>query len=142
MDQDGDESLLVESGAERSDAPAAGSSSSSSSSSSAAAAAAEEAARALHPDWFHELPPEPTVGDRVFYPYRSGSAFIARLKGNFGSNFVWMLFSAYFGVKGALFMFITLGQLPYYKKYLHVGGVEYVSERKKQRKCVHSQVYS
>jgi hypothetical protein len=76
-------------------------------------------------EWHYHLPEEPTCHERTFYPVNAGSAFLSRIRGNFGPDFVWMLFSAYFGVKGSLFTFVTLGQLPFYQKYMKVSGVQY-----------------
>ena len=40
-----------------------------------------------------------------------------------------MLTSCYYGVKGTLYTFAMSGQLPYYKKYVGVSGVQYQSLR-------------
>ena len=62
---------------------------------------------------------------RLRYPCRSFSAYYRRVTGCFGTKFVWMLFSAYFGVKGFLYTMLVTGQLPYFRSYEHVSGSSY-----------------
>eukprot|EP01063_Lacrimia_lanifica_P037917 TRINITY_DN7939_c0_g2_i1.p1 TRINITY_DN7939_c0_g2~~TRINITY_DN7939_c0_g2_i1.p1 ORF type:complete len:676 (+),score=202.55 TRINITY_DN7939_c0_g2_i1:55-2028(+) len=50
--------------------------------------------------------------------------FFTALNDDFGGKFVAMLFSAYFGVKGAGYSLVTNGQLPYYRDYMGVGAVQ------------------
>eukprot|EP00123_Amoebidium_parasiticum_P021852 comp7493_c0_seq1/m.3156 comp7493_c0_seq1/g.3156 ORF comp7493_c0_seq1/g.3156 comp7493_c0_seq1/m.3156 type:complete len:624 (-) comp7493_c0_seq1:377-2248(-) len=78
-----------------------------------------------HPLWYYELPKYPSAKDYVSYPFHSASAYVRRLRGNFGHHFVIMLTCAYFGVKGCLSTFIYVGQLPYFQKYMGLDGADY-----------------
>ncbi|EKX44907.1 hypothetical protein GUITHDRAFT_109326 [Guillardia theta CCMP2712] len=81
-------------------------------------------------DSTEEMPPRrPSIdqaGWKSFlaHPFRSAADYMKRLEANFGWKFLVMLLSAYFGVKGALYTFTGLVQLPYYKK-LGVDGRQY-----------------
>lgn len=82
-------------------------------------------AQALHPTYYYDMPSAPTCGDYVQYPFKRYGAYYRRLTGNFGLPFVIMLASAYGGVKGALYSFLTSGLLPFFQKTLGVSGSRY-----------------
>jgi len=78
-----------------------------------------------HPDWFYNEPLTVKGLLTLRYPYQSFCHYLRRLNGNFTPQFVALLFSGYFGIKGSLFSFLTAGLLPYFKSYLHVTGAQY-----------------
>ncbi|UPQ97416.1 folate-biopterin transporter [Chloropicon primus] len=47
------------------------------------------------------------------------------LVGNFTLQFIVLLTSCYYGVKGVLYTFVMSGQLPYFQKYVGITGIEY-----------------
>eukprot|EP01064_Diplonema_japonicum_P031003 TRINITY_DN5412_c0_g1_i1.p1 TRINITY_DN5412_c0_g1~~TRINITY_DN5412_c0_g1_i1.p1 ORF type:complete len:598 (+),score=61.62 TRINITY_DN5412_c0_g1_i1:84-1796(+) len=51
--------------------------------------------------------------------------YMKRLKNDFGSKFIVMLFSTYFGVKGGLYTLFVRGQMPYYLDYIKASGADY-----------------
>ena len=68
--------------------------------------------------------PSLRVWELMRQPWQPAAAFLARMQVNFGWRFCLILVSAYFGVKGALYTFAGLVQLPYYKS-LGVSGRDY-----------------
>ena len=71
-----------------------------------------------------KIGPPSRVWELMRQPWKPAAAFLARMKVNFGWRFCLILVSAYFGVKGALYTFAGLVQLPYYKS-LGVSGRDY-----------------
>lgn len=64
-------------------------------------------------------------GSMSFTPLKDLRNFIHRLNANFGSNFVVLLFSVYFLVKGFTLTLLNLNQLPYFKNELKVDETQY-----------------
>eukprot|EP01063_Lacrimia_lanifica_P008471 TRINITY_DN1550_c0_g2_i1.p1 TRINITY_DN1550_c0_g2~~TRINITY_DN1550_c0_g2_i1.p1 ORF type:complete len:600 (+),score=203.07 TRINITY_DN1550_c0_g2_i1:115-1914(+) len=52
-------------------------------------------------------------------------AFLATLRKDFGGEFLAMLFSSYFGVKGGLYTLVGRGQRPYYVTYMRTSAAQY-----------------
>eukprot|EP00049_Salpingoeca_infusionum_P009593 m.162444 g.162444 ORF g.162444 m.162444 type:complete len:240 (-) comp14374_c0_seq23:1796-2515(-) len=83
--------------------------------------------RIQHPEWFYDVEMDwrkpwcaPVHYFRVF------RAFYRRIVGIFSSQFVWLLFLAQCGVKGALYSFLQSGILPFFQSYVKVGDTQSV----------------
>ncbi|QDZ19429.1 folate/biopterin transporter [Chloropicon primus] len=64
-------------------------------------------------------------GNRPLEWVRGSRNYWNRLVGNFTLEFIVLLTSCYYGVKGTLYTFVQSGQLPYFQKYVGITGIEY-----------------
>eukprot|EP00123_Amoebidium_parasiticum_P007040 comp17831_c0_seq1/m.17974 comp17831_c0_seq1/g.17974 ORF comp17831_c0_seq1/g.17974 comp17831_c0_seq1/m.17974 type:complete len:594 (-) comp17831_c0_seq1:231-2012(-) len=79
-----------------------------------------------HPEWYYTVPDNETFLQRVFVrPYQNTVFYFRRVQDQFGWRFMVLLNSAYFGIKGFLYILLYTAMLPFFLKFLKATATDY-----------------